>query len=115
VEGGGRRVYFAGDTGWGSHFETIRERKGRPDVALLPIGAYAPRWFMEPQHIDPAEAVRAHLALGARRSLAIHWGTFDLSDEGPDDPPLALAAAREALGLGGREFVALDNGEHLVD
>jgi N-acyl-phosphatidylethanolamine-hydrolysing phospholipase D len=70
---------------------------------------------MEPQHIDPAEAVRAHLALGARRSLAIHWGTFDLSDEGPDDPPLALAAAREALGLGGREFVALDNGEHLVD
>jgi L-ascorbate metabolism protein UlaG (beta-lactamase superfamily) len=115
VEGGGRRVYFAGDTGWGSHFAAIRERKGRPDVALLPIGAYSPRWFMEPQHIDPEEAVRAHVALGARRSLAIHWGTFALSDEGPDDPPRALAAARGAAGLAESDFVALENGRRLVD
>ncbi|MEM1350444.1 MAG: MBL fold metallo-hydrolase [Myxococcota bacterium] len=106
--------YFAGDTGWGSHFHTIAERLGRPDVALLPIGAYEPRWFMRPQHINPAEAVDAHLALGATRSVGIHWGTFDLTDEPHDEPPKALARALQAKNIPADAFLALPNGGHIT-
>ena len=88
-------VYFAGDTGYGdgSLFHTIRMRLGSPDLALLPIGAYAPRWFMRDQHTDPDEAVRIMLDLQARHAQAIHWGEFPLSDEGRDEPVHALARA----------------------
>jgi L-ascorbate metabolism protein UlaG (beta-lactamase superfamily) len=89
----GRQVYFAGDTGYGDHFRTIRARLGPPDVALLPIGAYEPRWFMQPAHVNPAEAVLAHQELGARQSVAMHFGTFQLTDEGIDEPVEALRAA----------------------
>jgi hypothetical protein len=64
------------------------------DVALLPIGGYAPRWFMSQQHVDPAEAVQIHLDLGAKRSIGMRWGTFEPTDESLDQPPIALAAAR---------------------
>jgi len=87
-------VWFAGDTGWGPHFAEVRARLGAPDCALLPIGAYEPRWFMEAVHMNPDEAVRAHLALGAKQSLAMHHGCFCLTDEGWDAPVRALAAAR---------------------
>ncbi|MDR2845162.1 MAG: MBL fold metallo-hydrolase, partial [Puniceicoccales bacterium] len=71
----GRRLYFTGDTGYHARiFRDIRERLGSPDLAMLPIGAYAPRWFMRAQHCDPVEAVRIHCELGARRSVAMHWG-----------------------------------------
>jgi len=103
-------VFFAGDTGWGEHFRLIRERLGAPDVALLPIGAYEPRWFMRDQHVDPDEAARAHLELGAGLSLGMHFGTFPLTDEGIDDPPAALAAARRARGIADAAFPALHNG-----
>jgi L-ascorbate metabolism protein UlaG (beta-lactamase superfamily) len=95
VRAGGHSVYFAGDTGYGdgSLFHTIRQRLGSPDIALLPIGAYAPRWFMRDQHTDPAEAVRIMQHLDARHALAIHWGVFPLSDEGRDEPVHALAHA----------------------
>lgn len=96
LETQGGPVYFAGDTGYGPHFRAARDKFGPMRYALLPIGAYLPRWFMAYQHIDPAEAVRAHLDLGAAASLAIHFGTFDLSDEGQRDPVAALAAARQA-------------------
>jgi L-ascorbate metabolism protein UlaG (beta-lactamase superfamily) len=89
-------LYFAGDSGWGGHFATIRERLGAPAVSILPIGAYEPRWFMESVHLNPAEAVNAHLALGSRRSLAMHFGTFQLTDEGIDAPARDLAAALAA-------------------
>jgi L-ascorbate metabolism protein UlaG (beta-lactamase superfamily) len=69
-------VYFAGDTGFGSHFDQIREKFGSPQLALLPIGAYEPRWFMSPVHMSPEEAVRAHTILGAKTSIAIHHGVF---------------------------------------
>jgi len=95
VRAGDSSVYFAGDTGYGdgSVFDLIRARLGSPDVALLPIGAYAPRWFMRDQHTDPAEAVRIMQHLDARHALAIHWGVFPLSDEGRDEPVHALAHA----------------------
>jgi len=74
-------VYFAGDTGFGGHFARIREAFGAPCLALLPIGAYEPRWFMSPIHMAPDEAIRAHEILGAKTSIAIHHGTFQLSDD----------------------------------
>jgi L-ascorbate metabolism protein UlaG (beta-lactamase superfamily) len=93
-------VYFAGDTGYAQHsFRAVRERLGAPDLALLPIGAYEPRWFMAAQHMDPDDAVRAHLDLGAGLSLAMHFGTFQLTDEGIDVPLQALAAALERHGV----------------
>ena len=83
-------VYFAGDSGWGVHFDATRSRLGSPALSLLPIGAYEPRWFMEPAHMNPADAVNAHFAVGSRRSLAMHFGTFCLTDEGIDDPAREL-------------------------
>ncbi len=103
-------VYFGGDTGKGPHFAAIRERLGAPTVALLPIGAYEPRWFMHPQHINPAEAVEAHRVLGAERSVGIHFGTFDQTDEGMVQPQRDLATALRAQGVEPRAFVALENG-----
>ncbi len=83
------RFYFAGDTGYSDHFTKIRERLGAPDVALIPIGAYTPRWFMREVHVDPPEAVQAFLDLQGKHMIGIHWGTFDLADE-PILEPLEL-------------------------
>jgi L-ascorbate metabolism protein UlaG (beta-lactamase superfamily) len=107
-------VYFAGDSGWGPHFAAIRARLGAPAVACLPIGAYEPRWFMEPAHMNPDEAVRTHLALGARRSLAMHHGMFCLTDEGIDAPARDLAVARQAHGVGEEIFTVPAVGETTV-
>jgi L-ascorbate metabolism protein UlaG (beta-lactamase superfamily) len=104
-------VYFAGDTGLGPHFRTIRERLGAPTVALLPIGAYQPEWFMSPSHMSPAQAVVAHRALAATTSVAIHWGTFDLADEGQYQPAGELTLALDARGIPHRDFRILENGE----
>ena len=101
-----RLVYFAGDTGFGRHFAQIREKFGSPRLALLPIGAYEPRWFMAPIHMGPDEAVRAHDILAARTSIAIHHGTFQLADEGLDTPRQQLiACARHD------SFLVLKNGQ----
>ena len=109
--GPGGRVLFAGDSGAGPHWGEIRERLGAPGLALLPIGAYEPRWFMAPVHMDPTEAVDAHRALGARRSVGMHFGTFQLTDEAIDAPTRALAALGEpgfdTLGFGETQVVAL--------
>lgn len=92
---GGRRVYFVGDSGYAEDFfPKIRAGCGAPDLALIPIGAYEPRWFMKAAHMDPAEAVRVHQEVGARRSVGMHWGTFQLTDEGREQPVEALATAR---------------------
>jgi L-ascorbate metabolism protein UlaG (beta-lactamase superfamily) len=106
-----RQVYFAGDTGYARHFHEVRERFGRVDVALLPIGAYEPRWFMRDQHMNPDDAVRAHLDLDAKQSVGTHFGCFKLTDEGIDDPPLELAAARERHGVSPESFLVLETGE----
>ena len=91
-----RRIYYAGDTAYTSWFSEIRRRVGTVDLALLPIGAYEPRWFMKSVHMNPEEAVRAHIDLGATESIGMHFGTFQLTSEGIDDPLNALALAREA-------------------
>jgi len=107
----GRRIYFAGDSGYDEGlFTEIRRRHGGPDLALIPIGAYEPRWFMRDAHINPAEAVRVHREVGARRSVAMHWGTFQLSDEGRDDPPRDLQAARTEARVSADEFTVIPPG-----
>jgi len=91
VRGPEGTAYHSGDTAWGDHFAEIGQRFSI-DWAMLPIGGYAPRWFMEPQHVDPDEAARGFLALGARNMLAMHWGTFRLTDEAVGEPPARLRA-----------------------
>ena len=105
------RIFFAGDTGWAPHFAEIKTRLGAPALALLPIGAYEPRWFMEPVHMNPDEAVRAHLALGARQSIGMHFSTFQLTNEDIAEPLAALAVARAAHGVEPAAFTTLDFGE----
>jgi L-ascorbate metabolism protein UlaG (beta-lactamase superfamily) len=82
-EGG---IFFAGDTGMGPHFDEIARRFAPPRLALLPIGAYRPRWFMGPVHMGPEEAIEAHAILRAHASLPIHHGTFSLADDGESEP-----------------------------
>jgi L-ascorbate metabolism protein UlaG (beta-lactamase superfamily) len=101
-----RLIYFAGDTGFGPHFAQIREKFGPPHLALLPIGAYQPRWFMSPVHMAPDEAVRAHDILAAKTSIAIHHGTFQLTDEALDTPQKQLLACAQR-----RPFLVLENGQ----
>jgi L-ascorbate metabolism protein UlaG (beta-lactamase superfamily) len=111
VETQGRRIYFAGDSGYSRHFIDIKERLGSPDIALLGIGAYEPRWFMQPMHMNPAEAVEAHRDLAARHSIGMHFGTFQLSSEAIDQPRRELAEALAAAGVADGEFVTLQEGE----
>ncbi len=105
------RVLFAGDSATGPHWRAIRERLGAPGVALLPIGAYEPRWFMAAAHMNPQEAVDAHRDLGARQSVGMHFGTFRLTDEAIDAPLHALEAAKESSGVAPDSFVTLGFGE----
>ncbi len=106
-------VWFAGDTGYGDGaiFRDIRARWGAPRVALIPIGAYAPRWFMAAQHCDPAEAVAIMREVGAAHALGIHWGTFQLTDEAREAPVEELAVALAADGVAPDRFVAAQPGE----
>ena len=107
-------VYFAGDSGYGPHFKEIGRRCPSIDLALLPIGAYEPRWFMRPVHMNPAEAVQAHVDIGARVSLGMHFGTFQLTDEAIDEPLLALDRALDERDIPDGDFTTLDFGETVV-
>jgi len=110
----GRSIYFAGDSGHADGlFGEIGRRCGAPDLALIPIGAYEPRWFMKQAHMNPAEAVRVHLEVGARRSAAMHWGTFQLTDEAFDEPVRALKEACQAQGIAPGTFQAPLHGASL--
>ncbi len=114
VKSDGRQIFFAGDSGYAPHFKDVRTRLGRVDLALLPIGAYEPRWFMRDIHMNPAEAVQAHLDLDAQQSVGMHFGTFQLTLEGIEDPLMALDAARQANGVASAVFRAPDFGESFV-
>jgi L-ascorbate metabolism protein UlaG (beta-lactamase superfamily) len=111
LQADGARIYFAGDTAFGDFFGEIRRRLGPIDLALLPIGAYEPRWFMKIVHMNPAEAVQAHLDLEAARSIAMHFGTFQLTTEGIDEPSRALDEACRARKVAQCSFRPLEVGE----
>ena len=89
----------------------IRQRFGPTDLALIPIGAYDPRWFMAAQHTDPDDAIQIMLDLEARAAVGIHWGTFKLTDEPRDDPALRLAEGLKSRAVDPSRFVALEPGE----
>jgi len=114
VECGGGRIFFCGDSGYAPHFAEIRRRLGAPDLALIPIGAYEPRWFMRAVHMNPEEAVQAHRDLAARHSLGMHFGTVQLTNEGIDAPLRDLVSARAALAVPEADFSTLAFGETRV-
>lgn len=99
MEYDGLCLYHAGDTGWFDGFSQIAQRFPAIRTAMLPVGAYAPRWFMRAQHIDPDEAIKAFRLLGARQFVGMHWGTFKLSDEPLDEPMHLLPVLWEEAGL----------------
>jgi L-ascorbate metabolism protein UlaG (beta-lactamase superfamily) len=107
-EGG---IYFAGDSAYGTHFRTVYGKYGAPRVSLLPIGAYEPRWFMYRMHMNPDEAVRAHLDLHSQHSIGIHFGLIDNAGESYDAPVRDLIAARRAHGVDATTFVAPHYGQ----
>jgi N-acyl-phosphatidylethanolamine-hydrolysing phospholipase D len=111
VRGPEGTAYHSGDTAWGDHFAEIGQRMGPIDWAMLPIGGYNPRWFMASQHVDPDEAARGYAALGARNLLAMHWGTFRLTDEATGEPPARLRAWWQQQGWPDDRLWILDAGE----
>jgi L-ascorbate metabolism protein UlaG (beta-lactamase superfamily) len=111
IVAGGRRIYFAGDTAYAPFFRDVRQRLGPIDLALLPIGAYEPRWFMQSVHMNPAEAVQAHLELESSESIGMHFGTFQLTTEGIDEPLRSLEQARTARNIPPSRFRAIGFGE----
>lgn len=114
LKGPGGPVYFAGCTGRGPHFAMIRERFGPVRLALLPIGAYKPRWFMKENHLSPREAAEAAHGLEARTAYGIHWGTFALGDDGEREPVEDLRAALAEMTNPGPSFTVLGFGEGRV-
>ncbi len=111
IDNGKSKIFFAGDTGCSNHFDQIREPLGTPNLSLLPIGAYEPRWFMKEQHMNPEDAVKAHLDLESQYSVAIHWGTWQLTNEGMEDPVKALGIALNQYQVSPEKFRVLGNGE----
>jgi L-ascorbate metabolism protein UlaG (beta-lactamase superfamily) len=111
LEHRGAKIYFAGDTGYTKFFSEIGERLGAPDLALVPIGAYEPRWFMGPVHMNPADAVMAFNDLSAKRAVGMHFGTFQLTAEAIDAPERDLATAKAEAGLAGDVFTTIECGE----
>jgi len=117
IEVADRRIYFAGDTGFAPFFTELGPwfgARGGVEVALLPVGAYQPRWFMTPVHCTAAEAVEIHRLIGARLSLAMHWGVWQLTEEPLGEPPVLLADARRAAGVRDEDFRVPAVGETVV-
>jgi L-ascorbate metabolism protein UlaG (beta-lactamase superfamily) len=114
IDAGGARIFFAGDTAYGPFFGDIAARLGPLDLALIPIGAYEPRWFMAAVHMNPAEAVQAHVDLGGPPSIGMHFGTFQLTTEAIDAPLRALDDACRERAIAPGRFRALGFGESVV-
>lgn len=113
IETPGGCIYFVADTGYGDgrYFRAARERHGPFKLAILPIGAYEPRWFMRDHHMNPGEAVQALIDCDAELALAHHHGTFQLTDEAIEAPALALREARNAAGIAPARFAVLQPGQ----
>ncbi|MCB1762672.1 MAG: hypothetical protein KDI43_16310 [Gammaproteobacteria bacterium] len=111
----GFNSYFAGDTGYNDiYFKQIGERLGPFDLAMIPVGAYAPRYFMSTAHIDSAQVIEIHLDVRAKQSIAIHWGTFQLTIEPILEPRQLLSAEMKRFGLSLEQFQPLRIGDTLI-
>ena len=113
IAGKKTKIFFAGDTGYSSHFKLIREKLGPMDISMMPIGAYEPRWFMREQHTNPEEAVLAHKDLGATLSIGIHFGTFQLTNEGIERPVTDLKKSLGRHSVAESDFLAPKNGQEI--
>lgn len=112
IEGGGKNIYFCGDTGYNPFdFKKIGERFRKMDLSMIPIGVYCPKAFMQPVHISPYEAVKIHLDVESKFSLGMHWNTFQLSDEPLNRPPYDLVQALKNFSLSQEEFIAIPAGQ----
>jgi N-acyl-phosphatidylethanolamine-hydrolysing phospholipase D len=114
IEGPEGKVYHSGDTGFWENFAEIPERLGAIDWAMLPIGAYEPRWMMQPQHMGPEEAIEAAHLLQAKTMVAMHWGTFRLTDEPLAEPPERTKTYWEQRNSDSKQLWILDIGESRV-
>lgn len=112
IETAAKKIFFAGDTGYQDHFKKIQQRFSKIDLALLPIGAFEPRWFMKEAHMNPEDAVQAHIDLCSSQSLGMHFGTFQLTDEAIDDPIKELYLAKKKYNI--ESFDVLGVGESKV-
>ncbi|MFN7906270.1 MAG: MBL fold metallo-hydrolase [Pseudobdellovibrionaceae bacterium] len=110
-QGLGKKIYFAGDSGYCQCFTEVQRRLTAPEIALIPIGAYEPRWFMKESHLNPEESVQSHLDIGAKTSIAMHFGTFPLTDESIDDPIVDLQKAKDKKQLSPEAFLVMEVGE----
>lgn len=108
------KLFFAGDTGYGSHFKAIHERFGPMDLSMLPIGSYHPRWLMQPMHVNPEESVLAHQDLKSKKSIGIHYKTFPMSDEPYEQPVIDLASAKRKYDIPTDAFIAPDFGQSFI-
>ncbi len=108
---GSKKIYFAGDSGYANHFKDIQKRFGEFDFSLIPIGAYEPRWFMKNVHINPEEAVKAHKDLNSKKSMGIHFGVFQLTNEAIDKPLIDLDKALIKHNIQKKDFFTLKEGE----
>ena len=104
-------IYHAGDTGYSDDFIETKKRLGSPSLSLIPVGAYAPRWFMKTNHVNPPEAIQVALDLESKRNFGMHWGTFQLTDEEIMEPPELLKQSLKELGLSEEFFRVLTPGE----
>lgn len=110
-----QHFWFAGDTGYNdTQFKQIGERIAPVDLALIPIGAYSPRWFMQHYHVNPAEAVKIHQDIGAAKSIGMHWGTFPLTAEEPGAPVIELEKAKKAAEIKDQDFISMAIGQTLM-
>ena len=114
LRSGGQKIYYAGDTGYNQEFKEIGRVFDGMDVALIPIGAYDPRWIMQPVHTDPFEAVKIHEDVRSRRSIGCHWGTFRLTEEPWNEPPELLQRALAERGLTDKDFGVLVPGQSIA-
>ncbi len=110
IEGAGRKLWHTGDSGYCGVFREIGERLGPFDLSMIPIGAYAPRWFMKAMHMNPEEAVRVYRETQSRQAIAMHWGTFTLTEEPLGEPPLLLAEALRLAQIPEDRFVCMPVG-----
>ena len=111
IKGNHQMIYYAGDSGYGTHFAEIHKRFGSPTLSILPIGAFEPRGFMESVHLSPDDAVRVHMILHSKQSLAVHFGTFQLADEDFSRPTHELQKSLKNHHLSIEHFWVLSPGE----
>jgi N-acyl-phosphatidylethanolamine-hydrolysing phospholipase D len=110
----GKKIYFCGDSGYSPVFKDIGSHYAPFDLSFLPIGAYMPRWFMKPYHMNPPEAVQTHIDIRSKKSIAMHWGTYNMADEPAGEPPLYLRHSLQKAGIPEDEFLVLNPGELFI-